>query len=331
MELLDRHEDHRPDSRQTFRKFALMQYVLLPRAEVSVSRIAIGCEQLGGTDCGRYDRLETIRAVAHSADLGINVFDTADVYGLGESEEALTRALGARRHEMFIVTKGGVRWERPAGQERARTNIDLSPDYLRRAVEDSLRRLAIDSIPLYLLHAPDRSVPLEQSLEALMALKDAGKVRAIGLSNYSFADIRRADELADIAAVELRYNLFERAPETEIFPWCRKRGIGIFAYGPLAEGLLAGKYSEASRFDSSDRRSRLPHFQGDALRTNLNVVDRVRLAAADHSRSAAQIAVNWVLSRNAVTSAVVGVKNVKQLEEVAGSIGWSVDPRAFDD
>jgi aryl-alcohol dehydrogenase-like predicted oxidoreductase len=164
-----------------------------------------------------------------------------------------------------------------------------------------------------------------------MALKDAGKVRAIGLSNYSFADIRRADELADIAAVELRYNLFERAPETEIFPWCRKRGIGIFAYGPLAEGLLAGKYSEASRFDSSDRRSRLPHFQGDALRTNLNVVDRVRLAAADHSRSAAQIAVNWVLSRNAVTSAVVGVKNVKQLEEVAGSIGWSIDPRAFDD
>ncbi|MDP9199814.1 MAG: aldo/keto reductase [Pseudomonadota bacterium] len=308
-----------------------MQYVLLPRADVSVSRIAIGCEQLGGTDWGRYDRQETIRAVAHSADLGINVFDTADVYGLGESERALAMALGARRREMFIVTKGGVRWELRPGQTRARTSFDLSPEYLRRSVEDSLRRLSIDSIPLYLLHAPDRSVPLEQSLEAMMALKNAGKVRAIGLSKFAFADIRRADALADIAAIELRYNLLERAPETEIFPWCRERGIGIFAYGPLAEGLLAGKYSEASRFDSSDRRSRLPHFQGDALRTNLNVVERVRRAAADHSRSAAQIAVNWVLSRDAVTAAVVGVKNAKQLEEVAGSVGWEIEPRVFDD
>jgi len=308
-----------------------VQYVSLPRAGASVSRIAVGCEQLGGTDWGEYDRQETIRAVARAVDLGINVFDTADVYSLGESERALAKALGPRRHEMFIVTKGGVRWELPPGQKRARTSFDLSPAYLRQALEDSLRRLEIDSIPLYLLHAPDPAVPLEQSLEAVTALKHAGKIRAIGLSNFSFADIRRADALAEIAAVELRYNLLERGPEKELLPWCRERGIGVFAYGPLAEGLLAGQYSEASRFDASDRRSRLPHFQGDALRKNLGMVERVKRAAAEHSKTAAQIAVNWVLSRDAVTSAVVGVKNMKQLEEVAGSVGWTIAAQAFDD
>ncbi|MEX0898446.1 MAG: aldo/keto reductase [Steroidobacteraceae bacterium] len=303
----------------------------LPRAGASVSRIAVGCEQLGGTDWGEYDRQETIRAVARAADLGINAFDTADVYSLGESERSLAKALGPRRHEMFIVTKGGVRWELPPGEKRARTSFDLSPAYLRQALEDSLRRLDIDAIPLYLLHAPDLTVPLEQSLEAVTALKHAGKIRAIGLSNFSFADIRRADELAEMAAIELRYNLLERGPEKELFPWCRERGIGVFAYGPLAEGLLTGQYSETSRFHASDRRSRLPHFQDDALRKNLGVVARVKRAAAEHSKTAAQIAVNWVLSRDAVTSAVVGVKNVKQLEEAAGSVGWAIDPRAFDD
>ncbi len=296
-----------------------------------MSRIAIGCEQLGGTDWGEYDRNETIRAVARAVDFGINAFDTADVYSLGESERALARALGARRHDQFIITKGGVRWDLPPGAKRANTSFDLSPAYLRQALEDSLRRLEIDSVPLYLLHAPDRRVPLEETLEAVVGLREAGKIRAFGLSNFSFDDIRRAEELTPIAAVELRYNLLERGPEAELFPWCRERGIGVFTYGPLAEGLLAGKYSAASRFDPSDRRSRLPHFQGEALERNLGIVERVKRLAADHSKTAAQIAVNWVLSRDAVTSAVVGVKSVKQLEEVAGSTGWSVDPRSFDD
>ena len=308
-----------------------MQYVSLPRAGVSISRIAIGCEQLGGTDWGEYDRAETLRAVARAADLGINVFDTADVYSLGESERNLAKALGPRRHDMFIVTKGGVRWELPPGQSRARCWFDLSPAYLRQALEDSLRRLGIEAIPLYLLHAPDANVPIAESLEAVLELKQAGKVRAIGLSNFPLSEIRRANEVTPIAAVQFRYNLLERGPEAELLPWCQERGIGIFAYGPLAEGLLAGKYSAASRFEAGDRRSRLPHFQGDAFERNLEIVGRVKRHAAERSKTAAQIAVNWVLSRDAVTSAVVGVKNMSQLEEAAGSVGWSIDPRAFDD
>jgi myo-inositol catabolism protein IolS len=308
-----------------------MQFVELPRVGAAVSRVAIGCEQLGGTDWGRYDREETHRAIARAADLGINVFDTADVYSLGESERNLAKALGPRRHEMFIVTKGGVRWELSPGQSRARCWFDLSPAYLRQALEESLRRLGIEAIPLYLLHAPDPNVPIAESLEALLELKRAGKIRAIGLSNFPLVEIQRANEVTPIAAVQLRYNLLERGPETELLPWCLERGIGILAYGPLAEGLLAGKYSEGSRFDAGDRRSRLPHFQGEALRRNLVCVERVKQLAAEHSKTPAQIAVNWVLSRDAVTTAIVGVKNSKQLEEAAGSVGWSVDPRALDD
>lgn len=308
-----------------------MQYASLSHAGAKVSRISVGCEQLGGTDWGAYDRQETLRAVARAADFGINAFDTADVYSLGESERCLAAALGSRRHEAFIITKGGVRWELPVGESRARCWFDLSPAYLQTAIEDSLRRLDVAVIPLYLLHAPDPSVPLERTLEAVVRLMDAGKIGAIGLSNFPLAAIQRAAGLAQISAVQFRYNLLERGPEAELLPWCRKQGIGVLAYGPLAEGLLAGKYSAASRFGLDDRRSRLPHFQGDRLRQNLQIVERVRRAAESQGRTPAQIAVNWVLSRDAVTSAVVGVKNVKQLEEAAGSVDSSIDLRGLND
>jgi len=308
-----------------------VQYATLGRNAAKVSRIIVGCEQLGGTDWGAWDRGETLNAVARAADFGINAFDTADVYSLGESERCLAAALGARRHEAFIVTKGGVRWELPPGESRARCWFDLEPAYLQSAVEHSLRRLDIAVIPLYLLHAPDPAVPLERSLEAVVRLKEAGKIGAIGLSNFPLDRIRRAAALVEIAAVQLRFNLLERAPEAELLPWCRERGIGVLAYGPLAEGLLAGKYAEGSRFGPDDRRSRLPHFQGERLRQGLQVVERVRRAAESQGRTPAQIAVNWVLSRDAVTSAVVGVKNVKQLQEAAGSVDASIDLRALDD
>jgi aryl-alcohol dehydrogenase-like predicted oxidoreductase len=299
-------------------------------AGIPVSRVGFGCEQLGGTDWGRFDREETKRAVGRAVELGINVFDTADVYSLGESERCLAAALGPRRHEVFIVTKGGVRWDMPPGAVRARCWFDLSPDYLRSALEDSLRRLDVAAIPLYLLHAPDPAVPLERTLEAVVRLKEAGKIRAIGLSNFPLELARRAAELADLAAVQLRYNLLERAPENGLLPWCRERGIAVLAYGPLAEGLLAGKYSEATRFDADDRRSRLPHFQGDAFRQNLVRAARVRQVADAQAKTPVQVAVNWVLGNDAVTTAIVGIKTRVQVEDVAGSVGWTIDRKSLD-
>lgn len=302
-----------------------MRYRSLKRADLTVSRIGFGCEQLGGTDWGTYDVNETASAIQRAVDLGINLFDTANVYGLGESERALSKALGGRRHDMIIVTKGGIRWEKSSSQGRARTFIDLSRKHLRDAVEGSLSRLAIDSIPLYFLHWPDRAVPIEESLEAVRSMKDQGKIRAIGLSNFSVADIRRAEESLQIDAVEFRYNLLDRRCEAELLPYCVQRDIGVFAYGPLAEGLLAGKYGSASQFGIDDRRSRLPHFHGDALQGNLMVVERVKRVAERRAKTAVQVAINWVLANCAVYSAVVGMKSNAQLDDVINSAAWELD------
>ncbi len=297
----------------------------LTRAGVSISRIGVGCEQLGGTDWGHFDLKETVRSVQLAVELGVNLFDTASVYGLGQSERALSQALGARRHDMVIVTKGGVRWETSPSGRRARTFIDLSRKSLRESVEGSLSRLDLDRIPLYLVHWPDQTIPIEEPLETVTELKNEGKIRAIGLSNFSFSDVRRADQLAQIAAVQVRYNLLDQSCETELFPYCREHGIGVLVYGSLAEGLLAGKYAEQSVFEATDRRSRLAHFQGDALKRNLQVLERVREIARAYGKTPAQIAVRWVLSNSAVSAAVVGMKNVSQLEDAVGSIGWHLD------
>lgn len=304
-----------------------MQYIPLARAAVSVSRIGIGCEQLGGTDWGHYDLNETIRSVQLAVEHGINLFDTANVYGLGQSERTLCQALGARRHDVVIVTKGGVRWEPSPSGGRARTFIDLGRKNLRDSVEGSLSRLNVDSIPLYLLHWPNHTVPIEEALETIAKLKDEGKIRAIGLSNFCFSDVKRADELTQIAAVEIRYNLLQRRGEEDLLPYCRQHGIGVLAYGSLAEGLLTGKYAAQSVFDPADRRSRLKHFQGDALRRNLLAVERVKQVAEAYRKTPAQIAVRWVLSNDAVSSAIVGMKNVAQLEDAVGSFGWQLEER----
>lgn len=302
-----------------------MHYVPLTRAAVSVSRIGIGCEQLGGTDWGQYDIKETIRAVQLAVERGVNLFDTANVYGLGQSERALSQALGARRHDMVIVSKGGVCWETSPSGGRAKTFIDLSRRTLCESIEGSLTRLGLDAIPLYLLHWPDPTVPLEESLETVAELRREGKIRAIGVSNFSLSDVRRADELTQIAAVQVRYNLLDQSGGKDLFSYCRQRGIGVLVYGPLAEGLLAGKYAEESFFDSTDRRRRLKHFQGDALKRNLQVVERVKHVAKVYGKTPAQIAVRWVLSNNAVSAAIVGMKNVSQLEDAVGTIDLQLD------
>jgi aryl-alcohol dehydrogenase-like predicted oxidoreductase len=325
MVFLDRYEDHWQNLDQTLWDRPLVQYVPLTRAAFEVSRIGIGCEQLGGVDWGQYDLKETIRAVELAVERGVTLFDTANVYGLGASEQVLCQALGARRHDVVIVTKGGVRWETSPSGCRARTFIDLSRKNLRESVEGSLRRLELDAIPLYLLHWPDETIPIEEPLATLVELKGEGKIRGIGVSNFVFSDLKRANELVPIAAVEIRYNLLHRSIENDLLPYCRQQGIGVLAYGSLAEGLLTGKYAQQSVFEIADRRSRLRHFQGDAFRQNLRHVERVKQVAGVHAKTPAQVAVRWVLSNHAVSSAIVGIKNVAQLEEAVGCIGWQLE------
>jgi aryl-alcohol dehydrogenase-like predicted oxidoreductase len=299
--------------------------VTLGRSGPAVSRLAFGCEPLGGVDWGVVDTAEICAAVGEALDHGIDFFDTADVYGLGRSEERLAQALGARRHDVVIATKGGVAWRAVRGG-RAETWFDGSAKWLRTAVEGSLRRLRLDTIPLYYLHWPDPAMPVEASLDALRALSDAGMIGHIGCSNFDAAQLRAACAVAPVAAVQVHYNMLERSVEDGLIDVAREHGVGVAAYGPLAQGLLTGGYGRGARFGTDDRRSRLPHFAADALERGLRTVERVRRVAADRGATPAQVAIRWVLDRPGISAAIVGIKNRRQLADNVGALSVSLTP-----
>jgi myo-inositol catabolism protein IolS len=279
-----------------------------------VSRLCFGCEPLGGTDWGSVDIAEIGRAIDRALDCGINFFDTADVYGLGLSEERLSQALGHRRHDVVIATKGGVRWSRNR-DARATTACDSSPEYMRTAVEGSLRRLRLDTLPIYYVHWPDPGTPIEATFSELEKLRAEGKIGSLGCSNYSAAQVARACEVATVQYVQLPINLLEGAPGPEMMEVCDRRQLTMVAYNVLAQGLLTGKFDESSRFPRDDRRSRLPLFQGQGYLDALVKVARTAEEAAAEKLTAAQYAIRWVLRQRRVASAIVGIKSVKQLEE----------------
>jgi len=221
---------------------ASMEYVRVPQSGLRVSRIGFGCEQLGGFDWGVVDEKLAAAAVEKALASGVNFFDTANVYGLGRSEEVLSTALGQRRHEVVIATKCGLNWTPSRNGNRARTYVDSKPQTVVQSLEGSLRRLRVDSIGLCFLHWPDPHVPLEQTLEALERCLRTGKIRSLGLSNYPASLIRKACQVAPISAAESPYSLIDRDAEKQVFACCRDHGISVIAYGALGQGLLTGKY-----------------------------------------------------------------------------------------
>jgi aryl-alcohol dehydrogenase-like predicted oxidoreductase len=279
------------------------------------SQLCFGCEPLGGTDWGTVDIAEIGRAIDRALDLGINFFDTADVYGLGLSEERLSQALGQRRHDLTIATKGGVSWSQPTPLVRARVTYDSSPQYIRTAVEQSLRRLRLDVLPIYYVHWPDPKTPIESTFSELEKLRVEGKIRSLGCSNYSAEQVAQACQAAAVEYVQLPINLLEGAPEADMIEVCARYKLRIVAYNVLAQGLLTGKYTESSRFPEDDRRSRLPLFQGLPYRDALVKAAQITKKAAAEKLTTGQYAIRWVLRQPRVASAIVGIKSVKQVDE----------------
>jgi aryl-alcohol dehydrogenase-like predicted oxidoreductase len=282
-----------------------------------LSQLCFGCEPLGGTDWGTVDTAEIERAIDRALDAGIDFFDTADVYGLGLSEERLSQALGHRRHDVVIATKGGVSWSRPNPRVRARVAYDSSPKYIRTAVDNSLRRLRLDVLPIYYIHWPDPKTPIETTFSELEKLRAKGKIRSLGCSNYSSDQIARACQAATVEYVQLPINVLESAPGPDMLEVCGRHQLRIAAYNALAQGLLTGKYTESTHFRPDDRRSRLPLFQGQRYRDALARAAQIREEAISEKLTAAQYAIRWVLRQPHVASAIVGIKNVKQLDENA--------------
>lgn len=308
----------------------MIESAKLSHTDLVVSRLAFGCEPLGGVDWGQFDMRLAVQAVEDALDFGVNFFDTADVYGLGRSERILSAALRARRHDAIILSKFGVNWQASQDGGRARTFLDSSPRRVVEALEASLRRLRIDCIPLYLVHWPDPRTPIAATMDALVRCREAGKIEHIGVSNFPAPLIRTAHRLAGLALVELSYSLLGREAEKDVFPCCQELGISVLAYGVLGQGLLTGKYGPGARFGSNDRRSRLECFHGEHLAQNLKLVDRLRAVGRRYGKTPAQVAIRWVLDHPAVTAAIIGIKSSRQLEENLGAMNWLLEANDWE-
>ncbi|MGI5131851.1 aldo/keto reductase [Pseudonocardia sp. CA-107938] len=278
-----------------------------------VSALGLGCMGMSYA-YGTADRSEAISTLHRALDLGVTFLDTADIYGDGANEELLAEVLATRRDEITLATKFGILLG-PDGMPNGL--VDGSPTYVRTAVENSLRRLQVDHIDLYYQHRADPSVPIEETVEALSQLVEAGKINHIGLSEASAETIRRASAVAPITAVQSEWSLFSRDIEDEVVPVCRELGIGLVPYSPLGRGMLTGAFTE---FADSDFRATLPRFQGENLQRNLDAVATVERIAAAHDATAGQVALAWLLGAGEDVVPIPGTKRVRYLEENVGAL-----------
>ncbi|MBZ5642750.1 MAG: aldo/keto reductase [Acidobacteriia bacterium] len=293
----------------------------LGRSELMVSSLGLGCmgmsEYYGPTDDN-----ESLATIHRALDRGINLLDTADIYGLGRNEELVGRALRGRRHQAVLATKfGNVR--APDGRF---LGVNGRPEYVRQACDASLRRLGVETIDLYFQHRVDAAVPIEDTVGAMADLVREGKIRFLGLSEAGAQTIRRASKVHPIAALQSEYSLWTRDPEGEILATCRELGIGFVAYSPLGRGFLTGRYRSPDDFPEGDFRVGTPRFQGENLRLNLALVERIEKLAAEKKCTAAQLSLAWVLAQGDDVVPIAGTKHRKYLDENIEALGVELNP-----
>ncbi len=294
---------------------------------LEISPVGFGAWAIGGGDYafgwGPQDDAESVAAIERAVDLGINWVDTAPVYGLGRSEEVVGRALkvlGSRRPLVF--TKCSLVWK--DGTREVHHNLEAAS--IRGEVETSLRRLGVDAIDLMQIHWPrffdaPTAGSIEEAWTELAALKKAGKVRHIGVSNFTVDDIQRASAIAPVETLQPPYSLLRRAVEVEILPHCLSHGIGVIVYSPMQAGLLSGRMSveRVASLPEDDWRRRTPEFQEPRLSANLAFVEVLRAVGARHGRSPGEVAVAWTLRNPAVSAAIVGFRRPAQVEGLVGA------------
>lgn len=275
-----------------------------------VSELGLGC--MGMSEFyGAGDEAESIDTIHRALDLGVTLLDTADMYGTGENEKLVGKAIKDRRDAVVLATKFGI--ER--GEDSSFRGINGSPKYVQQACDASLQRLGLDYIDLYYQHRVDPNVPIEETIGAMAELVKQGKVRFLGLSEAAPATIRRAHAVHPITALQSEYSLWQREPEDEILPTVRELGIGFVAYSPLGRGFLSGQITSPDNFAPDDYRQYLPRFQGENFQKNLELVERVKEIANEKGVTPGQLALAWLLSQGDDIVPIPGTKRRAYLEE----------------
>nr|WP_244532346.1 aldo/keto reductase [Methylocapsa palsarum] len=296
----------------------------MPGTSSKASRIALGTWAIGGWMWGGTDEAQSISTIRTALDHGLNLIDTAPVYGFGRSEEIVGKAIaeGGLRSRFLIATKVGLEWR------DGKVFRNASRSRIMREIEDSLRRLQTDQIDIYQVHWPDPLIPIEETADAMLELLKQGKFRAIGVSNFSVEQMERFRAVAPIHVLQSPYNLFEREIDTDILPYCRKNNIATFGYGALCRGLLSGRMRRDTVFNGDDLRRSDPKFQKPRFAQYLQAVERLDdFAQTRFGKRVIHLAVRWVLDQG-VTTALWGARRPDQLQPVDGVFDWSLDATA---
>jgi len=288
-----------------------MYYRMLKGTNLKVSEIGLGTWVLGGWLWSGIDEKEAINTVKEAIESGINLIDTAPVYGFGKSEEIVGKGIkGFDREKIIIATKVGLEWD-----ENERIKRNSSRKRILKEIEDSLKRLDIEYIDIYQIHWPDKKTPFKETMETMMELKEKGLIKYIGVSNFSVEQMEECKKYGEFNILQPPYNFFEREIQNEILPYCIRNNIGILAYGALCRGLLTGKFKGDETFGENDIRHFDPKFQGDTFKKYAELVKKLDEIAQSIGKRVSHLAIRWLLQQNGVDVALVGMRNRKQLKE----------------
>lgn len=310
-----------------------MLYKKVDKIKEEISVIGLGCWNFGG-DWDNMDDEKAIEIVNHAIENGVNLFDVAPVYGWGHSEEVLGRALkeSGKRDKVLIASKGGLLWD-----ENRKTSNNLSKDSLLKEIDQSLERLQTDYIDIYQLHWPDPNTKLEETAEALKIMQEAGKIRYVGLSNFSQKDVEEMMKFVDVHCQQGLFNMFERNTDTyhgipleyktedEVLPFVKKHGQAFLPYSPLFQGLLSGKFSKRNNFSEKDIRNENPKFNEENVTLYLDAADKLKVISEKYNKPMSEIAFNWLRQIREVTSIIGGVSSIDQLNRNLKSLEWEID------
>jgi aryl-alcohol dehydrogenase-like predicted oxidoreductase len=295
-------------------------------AGMEVSRIGLGTWGIGGLEWGAVPSEVAVATCLSAIERGINLIDTAPIYGHGRSEEIIGKAIRAhgRREAFFIATKAGLEWNEHG------VYANSTAPRLRQEVEDSLRRLGTDYIDLYQVHWPDTLIPVAEVAALLAEFQREGKVRALGVSNFSVAQMEEFRSVAPLASNQPPYNLFERGIDEAVLPWCASNGVAVLTYSSLCRSLLAGRVTRGMSFDAKDIRSVDPKFREPRFSQYMTAVERLAAFARErYGKTVLELSARWVLDRPGISVALWGAKRPEQLDAVAGVLGWKLDASAM--